>query len=226
VAVGDWNNDGQLDLVTANYNSSYGNTLTLLLGNGDGSFRAAPDLPVDVGVGDVQAADFNQDGNFDLVTGHCFYDGVNEVQNISFHLGNGDGTFQAALSYPTISHPNVTIVGDFNGDGFPDVALAHYDYVSLLINAADWSTPPASGLRPEPWPVGGNPAPLGQVAMPESRPSVLSPNGDGQQTSVSIPLWPATKPLAGEMEPAFGEDIFPEQDRTLWSPLGLEEQGD
>jgi hypothetical protein len=59
---------------------------------------------------------------------------------VNVWLGNGDGTFQAAQSYAAGANPRSVAVGDFNGDGFPDLALA--DYLSnmiVLLNAGDWS---------------------------------------------------------------------------------------
>jgi hypothetical protein len=57
-------------------------------------------------------------------------------------LGNGDGSFQPAQSYAAGPSPVSVAVGDFNGDGFPDLAVANDNAgtVSVLLNAADWNT--------------------------------------------------------------------------------------
>jgi hypothetical protein len=119
--VGDFNRDGELDLAVANYGS---NNISVLLGNGDGTFQA----PVDYGAGSAPASvavgDFNRDGKLDLAVAN--FDG----NNISVLLGNGDGTFQTAVDYGLVSRPEWVAVGDFNGDGKLDLAVAVTGYWS------------------------------------------------------------------------------------------------
>lgn len=145
VATGDFDRDGNLDLVTAN-SGSY--TLSVLRGRGDGSFRQA----VSVSLGgfwtadSVAVADVNADGRLDLVAGSQFrtfsgssgyYSGVATVTPTVF-LGNGDGTFRPALRTATAdsvglqyslgfnisSVPSSVAVGDFNRDGTIDLAVS------------------------------------------------------------------------------------------------------
>jgi hypothetical protein len=120
VAVGDFNNDGNPDLVVANENS---NTVSVLLGTGNGTFRAAQTFAVDQGPVALAVADFNGDGKPDIVT-------ANEGgYDVSLLVGNGDGTFQKAknFSLPKIyKQPQLPLsiaVGDFDGDGTPDPAV-------------------------------------------------------------------------------------------------------
>jgi len=91
----------------------------VLLGNGDGTFKP----PVLYSAGDepvaIATADFNHDGNLDLVVGNFL------SSNISVLLGNGDGTFQAPVYYdlPALGSATFVAVADFNNDGKLDVAV-------------------------------------------------------------------------------------------------------
>ena len=114
VAVGDFNHDGQPDLVTANSDSL---TVSVLLGTGTGSFSPAVQYAVGA-VGSppnsVAVGDFNGDGVEDLVTSDA--DLSDNSVNVSVLLGNGDGTFQNAVNYAAGFGPHAVAVGDFNGD--------------------------------------------------------------------------------------------------------------
>jgi hypothetical protein len=127
IAVGDFLNNGKLDLVTANGTSD---TVSVLLGNGDGTFQAAINLPVGppppfFSVDPVSVAVANFNGNLGIVTadeGDIF--GNNG--GISVFLGNGDGTFQAPVSYglgdaDKAPAARAVAVADLTGSGIPDV---------------------------------------------------------------------------------------------------------
>jgi hypothetical protein len=81
-------------------------------------------------------ADFNGDGIPDLVVASG---GDNWVQGtaVAVLLGKGDGSFQLPLTYVAGGGPNSVAVGDFNGDGCPDLAVANRTSLSVLLNAAD-----------------------------------------------------------------------------------------
>jgi hypothetical protein len=86
----------------------------------------------------VAVGDFNGDGKPDLAVADDGYDASSATQEngaVWVLLGNGDGTFQAPVRYSTVTHPQSVAVGDFNGDGKPDLAVANYipGNVSLLL---------------------------------------------------------------------------------------------
>jgi uncharacterized protein (UPF0548 family) len=124
VAVSDFNGDGKLDLVVANSGST--NT-SVLLGNGDGTFRPAVSYGAETAPYSVASGDFNGDGKLDLVVANFGnpYSLTPIGGSISILLGNGDGTFQAAVNYAAGLGPQFVVVGDFNGDGKLDLAVAN-----------------------------------------------------------------------------------------------------
>ena len=146
VAVGDINRDGRLDLAVAHSGSTPG-TVSVLLGNGDGTFQPARLFPAGQGSLSVAVGDLNGDGRPDLAVANYY------SNDVSVLLGNGDGTFQATQSFATTGPNPVTVaMGDVNGDGRPDLAVTNSantssgavpGNVSVLLGNGDGTFQPA-----------------------------------------------------------------------------------
>lgn len=117
IAAADFNRDGHLDLVVK---SQLNPSLSLLLGNGDGSLRAPRmvDAPIGSdlypGADDVFVTDLNHDHKLDIVV------------DSGVLLGHGDGTFETLRSFPDLGSPGIQRIGiaDFNGDGNLDIVAS------------------------------------------------------------------------------------------------------
>jgi hypothetical protein len=130
VAIGDLNGDGKPDLAVANSNTStvtinnISNSVSVLLASPTG-FSAAANYPVGGGARSVAIGDLNGDGKPDLaVANHG--DGLFSGNRVSVLLGSGsgDGTFPTRADYDTGTTPRSVAIGDLNGDGKPDLAVA------------------------------------------------------------------------------------------------------
>jgi hypothetical protein len=142
VAVGDFNGDGTLDLAVANAGSSpnYNGTVSVLLGNGNGTFQAARTFVAGINSVSVVVGDFTGDGTSDLAIANTGTYPNYRDSSVSLLLGNGDGTFQAAVNYTTGSPLDSVAAGDFTGDGTLDLAVANDTVsgtVSVLLGNGD-----------------------------------------------------------------------------------------
>src|SRR6516162_4540243 len=126
LVTGDFNGDGRPDLAVANQSS---NTVSILLGNANGTFQPALNFATGIGPHSVAVGDFNGDGKLDIVTAN--------TSDLSVLLGNGNGTFQTPINFtlpgefppgytgttPVPQAPRSVAVGDMNHDGRLDLVV-------------------------------------------------------------------------------------------------------
>lgn len=127
VTTADINHDGYLDLAVVSEVAINQREIFILLGESNGGFKVLP--KVGPGYGALALADFNGDGNLDLVS---------NMGDVVVGLGNGDGTFGPPAIYKVAGTCcGDVVVGDFNGDGFLDIGVAEvnypgYPYIDIL----------------------------------------------------------------------------------------------
>ncbi|MEP7342652.1 MAG: FG-GAP-like repeat-containing protein [Acidobacteriota bacterium] len=137
--AGDFNRDGQIDLVTLSYSDQY--LLTFAQGNGAGSFDAPLSSPLEIPFlsrPTMDAADFNNDGRLDI----AFLDGAG--RKVYVLLGNGAGGFGAPVAYEASPVGEKMLIADFNRDGNLDIVTAS-DYapqLTILLGAGNGSFRP------------------------------------------------------------------------------------
>jgi len=127
-AVGDFNGDGKQDLAVVNTGSA---NVSILLGNGDGTFQPAVNYSVGGSPGYVAVGDFNGDGKLDLA--------VSNGPVVNILLGNGDGTFRPPKDYKVHGLAYDVYVADFNGDGKSDLLTVNTrnGKISVLLGKGD-----------------------------------------------------------------------------------------
>jgi FG-GAP-like repeat/Abnormal spindle-like microcephaly-assoc'd, ASPM-SPD-2-Hydin len=151
LTVGDFNGDGKLDIAVVSFLPS--SNVAILLGNGDGTFRAAASYVVGSQPLYVTTASLRGNGVLDLIVG----DSLND--NLYVMLGNGDGTFQPPVAHTTTGRTVQVGTGDFNGDGKLDIiALTGNgegcNCVEVLLGNGDGTFQAAIGT-PVPYNIGG-----------------------------------------------------------------------
>jgi len=157
IAVGDFRSDGRLDLVATDY---LGVHMNVFLGNGDGTFQP-PVLYESISSNWATVADFNGDGKLDLIVSNLSFNGYS-IGSVSVLLGNGDGTFQPQMVFPTGSLSTSLAVGDFNGDHKLDVIDMDQQasYMITLLNTASVTFSPTSPVTFPTQLIGTTSAPL------------------------------------------------------------------
>src|SRR5262245_48304264 len=118
VRVADFNRDGKPDLVTANYGNGWmKNTVSVLLGRGDGTFDPKVDYePGGLAGRGVAVGDLNGDGNVDIAS-------TQNTSIVPVLLGNGDGTFELGAPVSVLGYPKGVAINDLDGDGVGDLTV-------------------------------------------------------------------------------------------------------
>ena len=143
MALGDFNNDSKTDIAVTNQVS---NDVSILLGNGNGTFNAIAPVSVSSGPYAIAAGKFNADNNFDLAVANS---GSN---NVTILLGNGDGTFSTGASYFVGASPISIAAGDITNDTKQDLIVANFGSfffgtVSVLIGNGGGAFASGTSLR-------------------------------------------------------------------------------
>ena len=124
IATADFNGDGKADLAEFLNNCIDGNcrsgSLSIALGDGNGSFQPPTDYPIGISPEAVVVGDLNGDGHPDIVVSSASSDYV------TVFIDKADGTFEPGVNYRTRPHslPNGIVLGDVNADGKLDVVVA------------------------------------------------------------------------------------------------------
>jgi hypothetical protein len=186
----DFNNDGKIDIAVCNQGAA---SISLLLGNGTGSFAPAVNFTITDTPFDMASGDFNFDGNIDLITANA------STSNLTILLGNGSGSFSliATFTANANSEPIGITSGDFNNDFKLDFITANFgtgDFSLFIGNGAGGFSSPVSFT-------------LTNGAFKHSEAITADDfNGDGN-LDVGVTNWNATYILLGDGTGGFSNPV-------------------
>lgn len=123
IKVSDFNFDGKLDLVTIN---PIKNTMSVLIGNGDGSFVSATNYTIGTFPTSLSISDFNNDGKLDIAISH------NSPNYATTFFGTGTGTFSSEIN-SDIGYATSIVSADLNNDGYADLASSTNTALSIYL---------------------------------------------------------------------------------------------
>jgi hypothetical protein len=143
LAIGDFNHDGNRDLVISN--ADFPGEVTELLGNGAGGFSIFGTINAGTNPWSVAVADFNGDGIDDIVVANINHNSVTVA------LGLGDGHFGASVHYAVGNFPVQVATADFDGiNGIDIITVNNFsDNVSVVLNDGIWPSVPNGPITPE-----------------------------------------------------------------------------
>lgn len=150
IILEDLNADGNPDAVVTDWDDlvGFGNTVSVLLGDGAGGFGPRVTYTTPVGPRSVRAADMNSDGFIDLVVACQLSDTFALLQ------GNGDGTFADAQPFDTGIGPSTLTLADFDADGNPDIAYAADVFSTVVTVNNECGTPVEPPPLTQAWQIG------------------------------------------------------------------------
>ncbi len=195
VAIGDLNGDGRPDLAATNF---FGNNVSVLLnitapGAVSASFMAAQNVGLGASPQMVALDDFNGDGRLDLAVVNFGPDAISVRLN-STAAGATSASFAGSQSFDVGSSPRSLAVGDFNGDGRPDLAVANSltNDVSVLLNTTVLGATSASFTAAQNFVVGGMPFTVAAGDLNgDGRPDLVVSNTQDDTVSVRLNTTPA-----------------------------------
>jgi hypothetical protein len=174
IKAGDFNNDDKIDLVTANIGSGLAGDVSILLGNGNGSFQPPVSISMGTQPADVAVGDFNKDGKLDLAAADY------STVAVIVRLGNGDGTFQAPITLSIPQAAQSLVVDDMNKDGNPDIITAG----AILLGNGNGTFQPAINFVEV---LGANPLHVATGDLNgDNKPDVVVTSGGSQIVSVLL----------------------------------------
>ncbi len=198
LVVGDFNRDGNLDIVTGN---SIANSVSFFAGNGDGTFKGTVNSFALNFPDSIAAGDLNGDGILDLATVAPNYN------QVAVLLGNGDGTFQQRAEFASGQQPWAVALADFNLDGKLDIATAN------TFNRVNLTIPAYQQMYMKEFPAVPNGHPSLNVSLNSSGTNItlsISPGGT-VQVGTAVTVTATVTPTLGSTTPT-GSVIFEDTD--------------
>lgn len=182
IAIGDVNRDGNPDLIVGDASNSNGTTVSVLLGNGDGSFQS----PVNTAVGNyplgIALADLNHDGKLDIAV-------ANQADStVSVLFGNGDGTFALHGTYSVGSGPVGIAIADLQNNGSQEIITTNENASTITVLRPLTNTWTWSGTRQpnrQDFPTGSYPTDIAVADLThDGKLDVLTANNDSNNVSI------------------------------------------